>query len=1430
MSVSSRGAAAFGLLLGLVCTSVPANANEGDRILSLFGALIDGSGQPQGRGRAPSRQANTESLDSKEMYTAQNRLRELGYDVGQPDGQAGPRTREAIRRFQRDNGFSPDGSLTSAQFHHMMQSSGSSSGESVRAAEIPLSPDEMADMQKSLAKLGFDVGEADGKGGTKTGRAIAKFLSDRGRDPYQTSVQTAYQLVTEAANVTPTDRGETGDQAMTTASNGDRAGTEAGLTTANVAGEYIDWPYGSIHHDADRAALHKEITRRLIGSDPEILDNPAIMERWLEDLGRGYRGVWSPVEIAEAYRRYTGGSEFDKQAAVADFRTFMSGQGVTTSMRVTRVRPAEFGAYDFKSGTFPLRYSDDFGTEMRFSAAGGNWIVVEAPALVVPANLTMSRAKAEALAARFKANGSRSVNMSARMKIVNFKVENDRSGRRTIFAEAVVERIALHEHPKNGENGFGSVIAEIDVKQPEVAEPQAKAPTARNNLESWTRLGFAARDGRVVLPVRREGEVGQAGRAATAFGLLVAGNLPAQPKSLGTVRRLASDFASSDVYRSLFPAGRDDRQFFRDLANDPFRQEEIIKQFNAEVLPQIVADAPKLPVRARVSMPVELQGYDIGKQAFATDPHRLLLPGVVFDSNLRSEFPRMLKVGTQQARGLVERAKRNEGRLKLYYGVEMELTKVSVQMREERLGVFESANMYSTVTGSATSVALFEDSELTRLVVTLPLHDFVPPPKILPGSPAPNGHYLSNWSISAMAIDLAGNPDLPRRLVESARFVTEKNEFERADAVRNGLSRLAASKPDASQPLYLMGEITLGAYDGTEAFQISKSQFAVRLEQDGEQLEPGFINIQVENSDALTRLPFTKAAAEKLVGEYPARVFPALFRVRAIRAETSVNTRPPFARMDLAVDEIMLMDRNQTDRVRFSIPTRSVPTVANGQSVVLERVPERLALNLESTALLLAKYGKITLDDAALRVLLFRRWEEEHSIRTDVINLDAAPWGRFFPQNYRELTDADYVRLLPRFRRWTELRIAALPDKLRYENYYDQSGFDKYFGWPASQYAEAFGEVGIGRREFAGYRGHLFNEQIEQAGTWVTPRTVLSLVQDLKPQARSDVYVPLENLPSPPRDAFARAISLDLDVRGSVVGTSPIDGKPMVILDTMPTEVRWFGDKTAVTPRSMIAKFRIAPIGPRKSVAISTLDIVGVTIGMTQGEAEAAIRKHMAVDRVLELKGDSRNVSVVAESARLYVAADGMDMIGILYGPMVLEPKVYGIARSVFSPLGSVTQDQVLAALTKKYGTSSSTNAWRWGENTDLGVCGDQGTPNNVNWTGATVIEGKPLFARQVTQQQVLEEPALGAELRLLRRVQYLNWGFDIRTNVEGCKPTFTAQFQDSYRVGLAGERIPDADTTLLRSWLFDHAPHYRALKEAQAASKPVMEVIDLKL
>ncbi len=48
------------------------------------------------------------------MRQAQQRLNQLGYNVGTPDGAAGPRTAAGLRAFQQDNGLAVTGRLDAA--------------------------------------------------------------------------------------------------------------------------------------------------------------------------------------------------------------------------------------------------------------------------------------------------------------------------------------------------------------------------------------------------------------------------------------------------------------------------------------------------------------------------------------------------------------------------------------------------------------------------------------------------------------------------------------------------------------------------------------------------------------------------------------------------------------------------------------------------------------------------------------------------------------------------------------------------------------------------------------------------------------------------------------------------------------------------------------------------------------------------------------------------------------------------------------------------------------------------------------------------------------------------------------------------------------------------------------------------------------------
>ncbi len=65
---------------------------------------VDGSAAP----------SQTRAGASMSMREAQERLSGLGYNVGTPDGSAGPRTTKALREFQKDKGIAVTGRLDTA--------------------------------------------------------------------------------------------------------------------------------------------------------------------------------------------------------------------------------------------------------------------------------------------------------------------------------------------------------------------------------------------------------------------------------------------------------------------------------------------------------------------------------------------------------------------------------------------------------------------------------------------------------------------------------------------------------------------------------------------------------------------------------------------------------------------------------------------------------------------------------------------------------------------------------------------------------------------------------------------------------------------------------------------------------------------------------------------------------------------------------------------------------------------------------------------------------------------------------------------------------------------------------------------------------------------------------------------------------------------
>jgi peptidoglycan hydrolase-like protein with peptidoglycan-binding domain len=97
----------------------------------------------------------------------QQKLNVLGYEAGPNDGLMGPRTRKAIRAFQKDAGLPVTGEIDSELLTHLESSAGL--GQAVEDPETVLR------VEKKLDSLGWAVGEVDGKVDDQLRNALTKY-------------------------------------------------------------------------------------------------------------------------------------------------------------------------------------------------------------------------------------------------------------------------------------------------------------------------------------------------------------------------------------------------------------------------------------------------------------------------------------------------------------------------------------------------------------------------------------------------------------------------------------------------------------------------------------------------------------------------------------------------------------------------------------------------------------------------------------------------------------------------------------------------------------------------------------------------------------------------------------------------------------------------------------------------------------------------------------------------------------------------------------------------------------------------------------------------------------------------------------------------------------------------------------------------------
>ncbi|MCA1869387.1 peptidoglycan-binding protein [Agrobacterium genomosp. 3] len=1206
----------------------------------------------------------------------------------------------------------------------------------------------------------------------------------------------------------------------------------------------------------ENARLGYELIRRTVAANPKLIDDDKQVRDWLRDFAYGAYALNPTREIIELYEVVSKQDEFRQRDALNRFRDLLRREATTAPLEIVRVRQAELGRFDFNNSVFPLGSKIDsynFDHEMLVQGQGWSGMTVETESWR-PLNLMPFPATgAQALVEKVSSNGLRLVDVALHMSIENFQ---QRSGvpQNGVVAKAILKGASVHLAQRANDQKLGERLATLTLVSDLEASKQVSQPAA-STLESWTRLGAIGANGTIVLrsnvPTDLDG-------MAKPLRLLAGVKSSDTAKSTDLIEYLTKNFLPEVNYRSLFPTGYDYRVKHQ-IEQDVFRKKDISEEFQRNFLTQLKSLEPVFPVPALITWPIELRHYNFATKSFEFSSgiaweKRAPYIDIRLDSNSTlppifpdvERLPTSLEMDEVSARALSQKLRSRSGgeQMRLYAALNLDFIALSAAALSDRVAE-PHPRMRGTLVASANKLAVYADPQLKELIHEFDLSAFRPAKPMVQepefGEPLAKTVPLSSWSLLSLAQTSGLPAEFTTKMLKQNQAYRSANEFERQRVLERLESRVQTEKPEGNTPLFLKGEVTLGEYDAQRgSFAISSSSYQTE-DLSGEVVDIDGIRIATENAGAVTRFALASGPARRLVELNKSRRFPAVFQIKALRAQViSDNPADPKAQLDLFVERIILLAPDNKARVWASADYGSAVADTVQKPIA---TPDKVVLDQETLALLIYRHSDTQPTEAELRDLLRMRWEAERGVQRLVESNDPAPFGRFFPPGYRSLSKSDEDRLLPSFTTWNQARLSALPAKITFERVLNDylSPESNYFSSPR-QYDGLLEGLGVSRQNFAALATNLLQKKQSGNGDELTGGIVaaqLTRAGPMNTEPEAFFILPSIKVPSGQLSKIA-AVSIDLTIRRAEVGAKrQSDGVRPVAFDTSVSEVRWFSDKTAVSPRKLLATTKPDPEPLRKPIAPLSLDVVGLKIGMTQAEAEAALANHMVIDRVLELPPpQATSPQIIPVAARLYINDSSTDLIAVHYGPAALPPKVYGVARTLHLPQQEVTDDQILASLIKKY-TKPMTGDWVWGNTSTIYSCVTGGNPSEVDWRGANVIKGGPINSEpidlmgKVNGKAISDDPSLAQEALLAARIARLAWGLGAPSSYDlSCGPSVAAK-SSRFSMGSADRFVPEASRQTLITWLRDHTAEQAALKEALSAQQvesPKPSAIDLKL
>jgi len=1346
-----------GVFLAAVAVLPASNASANDDLfrglVGIGNAILQGDAERRGaRGNdvraqpSASARRGEPSLSPDQVFALQARLNELGFNTGTPDGGLGSNTRRGISQWQSSQGIAATGYLTQAQLSQLLAGT-EAIMQSAAGQEDVLLPSEVQRFQQRLNELGYDVGRPDGVAGAQTGRAIARFLSERGHDPYVVSLRAAFELAVDGRDPATRVAGS-GGQARSIFGGGAVDASAPGASTVAVAsGEPADPADYPVTGRGSPINLEHEIAFRALATMPSLADNAEFVRRLFESEHPSpiysSRGDRSPRSL-----KYWEGTQFDRQDVLEEYAAELPSRAVTAPLKVTLTEELIQNRPYVEGAGYPLRLglgNDLKGAEYQIYSQvlsdGILMVLPNAPAIdMIPAaSQEEARKLADALA-----DLQNSERLTLRLMLTINSIGPERPAGRdgNIAAAATLDGLAVYGYSRSRKE-------QVELYRWDVTPRQSVAQGGLDLAEAAAFFSLPVADGRLAAVNTRI----ESPDAGPWQRLLLMARLGAHPEILDS-DEVALGYASRALTEGEKAELAEGAAVFQSYNGgigvlNEFARVRFYERLRKDFVHRILGRVPNLPFPVVEVFEGVIGEYDFATQSFplsalagsaggATNDYQSRIPSA---GSPLGHFPDRLDLDPARAEKLIGMLRDRRVRIAIY-------SQMSFHSYDADTFGFSLAPQ---------RVSLFVDTRLTQHIADFELEPLMrrgaapeDPAIVAARTDARSIHskpIIQQQMLAALSRNYPSSNGYFDAYIDTSRRYGDANEFDRA-TVRAAVEReVLASVGNVGEEFWLGGEITLGEYDSSrQTFAIvstSVSHMSSAVDGFG-----GSVELTIYNPEALAALPMAPDAARALVETYPARKFIIRQLAEPVGASwDGDNLRYPELQFVYRLKEAYVLNGNERDpssvtEVIARIEAPKAPDVvaaseAQDTGAAWKGSTGRTILN-QDMLLGLAARKAASLDDRSTNWLLANRFLYEFEVRPSLA-------ARFYADGARAPVRATRDRFVEPFRQWLGTTPDALPEKLTLvwergdlrslgggsvdssllrSQCHHLSSHPRQGALPAGFASPEMAQVFQTQVNEINNRNELDPLVVKPAylefryssaagcadGFGGAAATLMFDEFDLKSdEGLPAIQVVVDGLPMPPSSSKGNLAEIDVTL-GSVEFVDNGTGVPHVLVKTRFDEVRFL----EWSRTDDIARPNLTHLGTIKSgdltretfaERIGALpDILGITVGQTLAEADAVLRAHFDNPRVLDTSRGANRANQTFENARIYLRQDGLEYVALLKDPTPgSEDKVIGVVRQMIAPANVLVPDALVASLRSKFGPEDlfkQHEAWlSWGDN-----------------------------------------------------------------------------------------------------------------------------------